>query len=101
MAIIKKNIEVTTTFTLMYDHNSPEFMQAFKDYKECIDKDASIKDMLFNVSGQIMARGIDDMIEGVGYVQRHGREEKDKKKLELFSGIWVEDDSPNSEYSVI
>ena len=57
--------------------------------------------MLFNTAGQIMARGIDEMLEGVGYVQRYGREEKDKNKLELFSGIWVEDDSPDSEYDLI
>lgn len=97
MKLISRKVEVTTTYTLLYDPNSPAFIQAFKDYKDCINRSGTIPLLLLAVTYHINQRGVGDMIEGVGYVQLYGKEEKDKKKLELFSGIYLKEDDPDVE----
>jgi len=64
----KRNITVTTEYSLQFDPNLREFKEAFESYKNVIDPDANIDDMLEYVCSYITDSGLDTKIDGVGYV---------------------------------
>lgn len=93
--IATRKIRGFVDYALLYDDNSPEFKQAFADYKECINKKGTVDDMLAHVAASLHRHGgIEQMVEGVGYIQRKGRPEKDEKRKQLWSGIYVKDSDP-------
>ncbi len=78
-------IDVTGSVELTYDENSPEFQQAYEDYKASMDKDATVESMLKHVAFYVIRFGDDRMVEGVGYVGYNGR----KPDKPNYSGIMV------------
>lgn len=90
------NITATGFFTLEYNPNSKEFKEAYDSYISCMDKTASIEDMLKHVAFHINRFGADKMVEGVGHVQIAGR-----KKPENFSGITIDDDEPDFSFEIL
>jgi hypothetical protein len=103
----KKNKELKTTtircegyFTLLYDPESPEFVEAYNSYIASIDRSASVDDMLTNAAHQLRIGGHERMLEGIGYVRRVGAMGKLYDKGEPFSGIYVKDADPDFEYEI-
>lgn len=89
---MKKSIECTTDIELEYDENSAEFKEALSAYRETIDPDGDVDDMLKHVCHNIIHFGANTMVEGVGYIKPSYRELYDEEK-ELFSGITLVSDS--------
>jgi hypothetical protein len=97
---MKKTIECTTSIELEYDENSAEFKEALSSYREVIDSDGDIDDMLMHVCHNIINFGVDTMVEGVGYVKPkyRGLFEEEKK---VFSGITLKSDSfPSFDFEI-
>ena len=93
--IATKKIRGFVDYSVLYDDASPEFKQALADYRKCIKKKGSIEDMLKHVAASIHRNGgIEEMVEGVGYIQQKGLVEKDKARKEYWSGIYVKDNDP-------
>jgi len=90
-------IDVTGSFELTYDENSPEFKEAFSDFKACIDKEGTIESMLKHVAHNIIRFGDDRMVEGVGYVGYNGR----IPEKENYSGIMIGSGYDDFDYDVI
>ena len=86
----KRSITVTTEFSLQFDPNSWEFKEAFESYKNVIDHNANVDDMLDYVCGFISDAGLDTMIDGVGYVSYNG-EYPFLYDEDLISGIDITD----------
>lgn len=80
-----KVVECTTRVRLSFDKGSKEFSQTFDDYREVIDRYASVDDMLCQVANYILKFGHDRLIEGIGYLAVDG-----KPMGEPFSGIYLE-----------
>ena len=80
-----KGVELTYNFEFSYDLNSEDFKKTLKSYRKLINKKASIDHMLHYVAKCLVLDGIDEMIEGVGYVSKVGQ----KPQNEPFSGIWL------------
>ena len=81
---MKKSIEVMTQIDLQYDENSTEFKEAHKSYSECIDRGASVDDMLKHTATHVLRCGLGTMAEGVGYVGCNGEIPEDN-----YSGIMI------------
>lgn len=89
---MKKTIECTTFLELDYDPETPEFKEAFDSYREIIQSDGTIEDMLKHVCHNVIHFGVDSMVEGVGYIKPNYRDLYDEEK-KLFSGITLVSDS--------
>ena len=83
-------VDVSGRIELTFDKNSSEFQEAFKDFKDCFDKDATVDSMLKHVAYNVIRFGDDRMVEGVGYVSFNGR-----KPDTNYSGIMVADGYDN------
>lgn len=71
------DVEVQYTVTLEYDETSDLFKQTLKDYNEVINSGADEHDMLKQIAWNLVNRGAEDMIEGVGYVAIDGTPQGD------------------------
>lgn len=100
MARKSAEIELTTTFDLIFDDQSPEFKEALDSYKSVICKSCGIDDMLKQVAFSINRYGAERMIEGVGYVATKNNP-KEKIEKGYWSGITVVDDSPLTHTEII
>lgn len=89
MKTVTNHIDVHTQF--QYDEKSPEFIQAFEDYKSLIDEGANIKDMIDHVHYNIINNGDEGMVEGVGYLayKMDALDEDPTTYGEPFSGIYI------------
>lgn len=83
-------LDISGSVELTYDENSPEFLEAFSDFKECVDHNATVEEMLKHVAHNVIRFGDDRMVEGVGYVGFNGR-----KPDTNYSGIMVADGYDN------
>jgi len=91
----KTIIEATGWVELTYDENSPEFKEALKGYIDSMDKDGTKETMLKHVAFYIQRFGIENMVEGVGYVACPGNILK-----QPYSGITVDEDFENFDYLI-
>lgn len=68
----KKYVHVETDIEMEYDPESEDFKNALESYKAIIDDNGDEDDMLRQIAGQVMRWGVDELIEGVGYVHVNG-----------------------------
>ena len=85
--------ETTVNFTgslkFSYDENSPEFKQAYQDYKEVIDSGStSTDDMIQHIAYNVGRMGVENMVEGVGYVKYNGKVEDE----DMYCGVELLDE---------
>ncbi len=93
----KTTIEITGQIELTYDENSTEFKDALASYADSIMERGAKKDaMLKHVAFYVNRFGIDEMVEGVGYVGYNGREPTE----EPYSGIMVGEDYDEFDFEV-
>ena len=62
----KATVSVSGSIELFYDET--EIQTTLEEYRECMDKDASLEDMLSHVLFYLNRFGSDRMVEGVGYI---------------------------------
>lgn len=84
----KAIIEVQGQVELTFDDESKEFKEALESFKDVIASDGSKEVMLRHIAFYVTRFGVDQMVEGVGYVGFNGR----KPTEEPFSGIMVDED---------
>ena len=65
-------IQLSTTIELEFDENSDDFKLLYKGYNESISKYATYKDLLTVIAQYIAKYGVNEEIEGVGYLQLEG-----------------------------
>ena len=93
--ISTKKFRGTVDYAFLYDDSSEEFKQALIDYQSVIKRKGTVEDMLKHVAASLHKQGgIQEIVEGVGYVQRKGTAEKDEKRKKLWSGIYVKVNDP-------
>lgn len=77
-------VNFSGSLIFQYDENSPEFKQAFSDFKEVIDSGAtSTDDMISHIAYNVARFGVENLVEGVGYVKFNGRVED----AEMYCGV--------------
>ena len=96
-----KKIRGFVDYSFLYDNQSIEFKQALADYQKLIKRNGTEEDLLKHVAICLARHGIEEMIEGVGYVQIRGMKEKDEKRIKLWSGIYIKEKAPTVYYYVI
>lgn len=90
-------VRVVKEFDLMYDPESQLFKETLSDYKDCINRKATEKDMILDVANQLTLRGgANSMLEGIGYVRV-----VNQKTPSAYSGIDVADDDPSNFCEII
>lgn len=65
-------IQISTTVELEFDENSDDFKLLYKGYNESISKCANYEDLLTDIAQYIASYGVNEEIEGVGYLQIDG-----------------------------
>ena len=65
-------IQLSTTIELEFDENSDDFKLLYKAYNESISKCANYEDLLTDIAQYIARYGVNEEIEGVGYLQIDG-----------------------------
>lgn len=89
-------VEATAEYRLSYDPYSEELLETLKGFKEVIDPEAGVLDMMLHIVHSLRAyRSPREMIEGVGYLMYQG-----KYHGEPHSGISVSDPDPDYHYTV-
>ena len=68
-----------------YDENSKEFKEALEGYREVIDSNGKVDDVLKHVAFYITRFGTEGLVEGVGYIGYNGKIPTE----EPYSGIMV------------
>lgn len=97
MANKKVTIKAEGYFELEYDPQSKEFKETLESYRASINKRGNEKEVLIQVIHHLVGgRSLENMVEGVGFVARSGREIPGR----LFSGITVVDDEPDFDYEI-
>jgi len=82
-------VNFTGQLIFQYDENSPEFKQAFIDFKQTIDSGAtSTDDMMSHIAYNVARQGVEHLVEGVGYVKYNGRVEDE----EMYCGVELLDE---------
>lgn len=71
----KFKVTVQKEIIVEFDENSQDFKDLFEGYKEIIDSDADYESLAESVANQVARYGIDDFIEGVGYVLKKGKKQ--------------------------
>lgn len=93
----KVTIKAEGYFELEYNPESKEFQETLESYRASINKSGDEKDVLISVVHHFVLGGsCESMVEGVGFVQKKGRD----KPTKLFSGITVVDDEPQFDYEI-
>lgn len=82
------------SFTFEYDADSAHFKDTLQSYNESICKASELDILKVVVQHLISGRSLNEMIEGVGYVKKKGI----KHDPYPFSGITIDDDTPNIEF---
>ena len=88
-------IEITVEIELKYDENSPEFKQAFEDYRTSMDKNATVEQMLRHIAFHVTRFGVETMVECVGNVGFNGR-----KPQEDYCGVMVGEDFDEFDFAL-
>lgn len=88
-----KLVEASTTLRLTYDSRDERFINTLDDFKACIYKRATEKDVIEQVAFYVLKYGSDRLIEGVGYISVNG-----VVQGEPFSGIDLETDDFNFDF---
>lgn len=96
-----KTAVLTFHIELTFDPESEQFQTALQAYKECYgDPDAEEDDLLKHVAYNVHRQGsYDRMIEGVGYVMKHGVYGGDGD-TDLHSGIEIDTDDPDADIEI-
>ena len=82
-------VNFTGQLIFQYDENSPEFKQAFIDFKQVIDSGAtSTDDMISHIAYNVARQAVEQLVEGVGYVKYNGRVEDE----EMYCGVELLDE---------
>jgi hypothetical protein len=68
----KFKVTLEKEIIIEFDENSDSFKELWEGYKEFIDSDADYESLAENIASQISRYGVDEMIEGVGYVKHNG-----------------------------
>lgn len=65
-------IQISTTVELEFDEKSEDFKLLYKAYNESISKCANYEEFLADIASYIARYGVNEEIEGVGYLQLEG-----------------------------
>lgn len=85
----KFNVTVQAEIKVEFDEESNEFKELWDNYLEYFDKDATYETFSENIASIISRYGVEEFIEGVGYVKHFGENQKifSNGKYEEQSGI--------------
>jgi len=68
----KFKVTVQQEIIVEFDENSKDFKELWEGYTSAIDSEADYQTFAENIASQISRYGVNDMIEGVGYVKLNG-----------------------------
>lgn len=68
----KFKVTVEKEIIIEFDENSEDFKMLWEGYTSAIDSEADYKSFVESIASIISRYGVDEMIEGVGYVKHNG-----------------------------
>ncbi|MDR2207156.1 MAG: hypothetical protein LBE36_13490 [Flavobacteriaceae bacterium] len=74
---MKIKIEVKSELEIEFDENSTEFKELFENYNKYFIECCDYEEFAEIIASHIARFGIEDLIEGVGFVKRNGKKQKD------------------------
>lgn len=72
----KFKITVQQEIIVEFDENSKDFKELWEGYTYAIDREADYQSFAENIASQISRYGVNDMIEGVGFVKLNGENQR-------------------------
>ena len=69
----KFKVTIEKEIIIEFDENSEDFKTLWEGYTSAIDSGADYQTFAENIASQISRYGVNDMIEGVGYVKHNGK----------------------------
>ena len=69
----KFKITMQAEIIVEFDENSDDFKNLFEGYTECIDSSADYEDLAKNIAYIVSKYGVDEFIEGIGFVKHNGK----------------------------
>jgi hypothetical protein len=72
----KFKLTVQAEIEIEFDENSPEFKEMWDGYRTYIDSNADHESLCENIASLISRYGVDEFIEGVGYVKLNGENQR-------------------------
>lgn len=72
----KFKVTVEKEIIIEFDNNSTDFKELWEGYKSAIDSGADYESFAESIASYISRYGVNDMIEGVGYVKHNGENQR-------------------------